>query len=347
MSLVRFKIYLKYCCFQITIHACAPAFKFNSFLIRETVSHHPPHPSMDFEDYLQSNVHSLLSRHPFDFFAKSFVPYKQLKIALSKIDPASSIESTLIKGSGQCCICLENFERWSEMAFTKCNHAFHPACLAGYLEGDWRNTARTCPLCRSPEQDLHPFGQDGLVVDFLLTFWERVKAVENCHAKFMKIAQSRQRTLLQSHAGLSVLAKLFGSRRQRALRREAEALLLELDAADFVALANLAGFLRLLEELQERCMEPGPSAACRERLLACRFVVDSAPAARPGLDSPLAQALVEVAPAGRNHVLFANSGSEANDAAVKLGWGGPVWGGGGAWGGGGTEGQGGLGVGCE
>ena len=32
------------------------------------------------------------------------------------------------------------------------------------------------------------------MVDFLVKFWERVKAVENCHAKFMKIAQSRQRT---------------------------------------------------------------------------------------------------------------------------------------------------------
>lgn len=38
----------------------------------------------------------------------------------------------------------------------------------------------------------------------------------------------------------------------------------------------------------------------------------------PGI--ALAQALTAIAPAGLNHVLFANSGSEANDAAVKLVW---------------------------
>lgn len=38
----------------------------------------------------------------------------------------------------------------------------------------------------------------------------------------------------------------------------------------------------------------------------------------PGI--ALAQALTALAPAGLNHVLFANSGSEANDAAVKLVW---------------------------
>ncbi len=38
----------------------------------------------------------------------------------------------------------------------------------------------------------------------------------------------------------------------------------------------------------------------------------------PGI--ALAQALTSIAPAGLNHVLFANSGSEANDAAVKLVW---------------------------
>ena len=38
----------------------------------------------------------------------------------------------------------------------------------------------------------------------------------------------------------------------------------------------------------------------------------------PGI--ALAQALTKIAPEGLNHVLFANSGSEANDAAVKLVW---------------------------
>jgi len=38
----------------------------------------------------------------------------------------------------------------------------------------------------------------------------------------------------------------------------------------------------------------------------------------PGI--ALAQALSAVAPAGLNHVLFANSGSEANDAAIKMVW---------------------------
>jgi 4-aminobutyrate--pyruvate transaminase len=38
----------------------------------------------------------------------------------------------------------------------------------------------------------------------------------------------------------------------------------------------------------------------------------------PGI--ALAEALTGIAPAGLNHVLFANSGSEANDAAVKLVW---------------------------
>jgi 4-aminobutyrate--pyruvate transaminase len=38
----------------------------------------------------------------------------------------------------------------------------------------------------------------------------------------------------------------------------------------------------------------------------------------PGI--ALAEALTAIAPAGLNHVLFANSGSEANDAAVKLVW---------------------------
>jgi 4-aminobutyrate--pyruvate transaminase len=39
---------------------------------------------------------------------------------------------------------------------------------------------------------------------------------------------------------------------------------------------------------------------------------------KPGID--LAEALVKLAPAGLNHVLFANSGSEANDQAGKLVW---------------------------
>ncbi|MFG5776318.1 aminotransferase [Comamonas sp. J-3] len=38
----------------------------------------------------------------------------------------------------------------------------------------------------------------------------------------------------------------------------------------------------------------------------------------PGI--ALAEALTQIAPEGLNHVLFANSGSEANDAAVKLVW---------------------------
>ncbi|TSD85569.1 aminotransferase class III-fold pyridoxal phosphate-dependent enzyme [Mycobacterium sp. KBS0706] len=39
---------------------------------------------------------------------------------------------------------------------------------------------------------------------------------------------------------------------------------------------------------------------------------------QPGID--LAEALVKIAPAGLNHVLFANSGSEANDQAGKIVW---------------------------
>ena len=234
----------------------------------------------NFEDFLQKNVHPLLFKDPFDFFSKSLIPYMNLKVTLDEIDPTTSIESTLIKGSGQCCICLESFDRWSEMAFTRCNHPFHPACLAGYLEGDGPLSAshRTCPLCRSPGQDLLPYGQDGCLVQFLLALWFRVKAVESCHIKFFKMMQSQTRQLHRSNYNLSLLEKVLGSGRKKLLRREAEALLLKLDAASFLSSVNKAGFLNLLAELEERCMEPGPSAAYRERLLACRFVVDCAPA---------------------------------------------------------------------
>ena len=40
----------------------------------------------------------------------------------------------------------------------------------------------------------------------------------------------------------------------------------------------------------------------------------------PGISTELAERLVKMAPAGMGKVLFANSGSEANDTAVKLAW---------------------------
>jgi len=40
----------------------------------------------------------------------------------------------------------------------------------------------------------------------------------------------------------------------------------------------------------------------------------------PGISTELAERLIRLAPAGMSRVLFANSGSEANDTAVKLAW---------------------------
>jgi hypothetical protein len=235
---------------------------------------------MSFEAFLQQKVHPLLCKDPFDHFAKSLIPYKSLRDLLKQIDPKSAIESTLIAGSGQCCICLEDFDRWSEMVFTKCNHPFHPACLAGYLESVGPCKYRTCPLCRSPEEDLHPFGQDGNILDFLLKFWVRVKAVESCHTNFMRIAQCQLRQLRRLQPSLTLLERMMGSRRKRLMREDAKALILKLDAADFIASVNRNGFLKILQEFEDRVMEAAPADFYRERLLACQFVIDSAPAGR-------------------------------------------------------------------
>src|SRR5204862_4020245 len=40
----------------------------------------------------------------------------------------------------------------------------------------------------------------------------------------------------------------------------------------------------------------------------------------PAIATELAQRLIRIAPAGMGKVLFANSGSEANDTAIKLAW---------------------------
>src|SRR3989440_5835176 len=40
----------------------------------------------------------------------------------------------------------------------------------------------------------------------------------------------------------------------------------------------------------------------------------------PGIATELAEKLVAIAPAGLSRVIFANSGSEANDTAIKLVW---------------------------
>ena len=40
----------------------------------------------------------------------------------------------------------------------------------------------------------------------------------------------------------------------------------------------------------------------------------------PAISAELAERLIGIAPAGMGKVLFANSGSEANDAAIKLAW---------------------------
>jgi 4-aminobutyrate---pyruvate transaminase len=40
----------------------------------------------------------------------------------------------------------------------------------------------------------------------------------------------------------------------------------------------------------------------------------------PAISAELAERLIRIAPAGMGKVLFANSGSEANDAAIKLTW---------------------------
>src|SRR5206468_12007268 len=40
----------------------------------------------------------------------------------------------------------------------------------------------------------------------------------------------------------------------------------------------------------------------------------------PSISTELVERLIRIAPAGMSKVLFANSGSEANDAAIKLAW---------------------------
>ena len=230
--------------------------------------------AINFEEYLTNNVHTLLCRDPFNFFAESFIPFKQLKIALSQIDPSLSGEQALIKGSGQCCICLQEFNRRSEMAFTKCSHAFHPACLAQYIEVGF--ASKKCPLCRSPKRDLYPTSQDGLIVNFLLTFWARVQKVEKSHVSFIKLVQSQLRSLQKNESSKSLLYNLLGSRQNGALRHDAEVLMQKLVGAAFIAEVNRAGFLELLDELEERCSEGALATAYRERLLACRFVHDNA-----------------------------------------------------------------------
>ena len=40
----------------------------------------------------------------------------------------------------------------------------------------------------------------------------------------------------------------------------------------------------------------------------------------PAISTELAERLIGIAPAGHGRVLFANSGSEANDTAIKLAW---------------------------
>ena len=110
-------------------------------------------------------------------------------------------------------------------------------------------------------------------MEFLLTFWSQVKSLELCYSKFSRLIQSQARQLNRAYSTLSVLEKVF-SARKRLLHHATEAFLLKLEAAIFLSTVNRHGFLNLLEQLEERCMEPGPSAHYRERLLACHFILD-------------------------------------------------------------------------
>lgn len=50
----------------------------------------------------------------------------------------------LHKPSSDCSICLESLDV-KTCAKTRCNHAFHPACLER-----WSSVKNSCPLCREP-----------------------------------------------------------------------------------------------------------------------------------------------------------------------------------------------------
>ncbi|KAL3832819.1 hypothetical protein ACJIZ3_007555 [Penstemon smallii] len=49
-----------------------------------------------------------------------------------------------VGGTGECAVCLSEFEANEQLRFLPCSHVFHAECV-----DSWFLTSRTCPLCRS------------------------------------------------------------------------------------------------------------------------------------------------------------------------------------------------------
>ncbi|RLN21680.1 hypothetical protein C2845_PM07G28350 [Panicum miliaceum] len=60
--------------------------------------------------------------------------------------PPAPLPTVTVRGAGRdCAVCMEELEPGASAAVTPCEHAYHPHCVAPWLEA-----RDTCPLCRAP-----------------------------------------------------------------------------------------------------------------------------------------------------------------------------------------------------
>lgn len=68
---------------------------------------------------------------------------------------SEKLATVAVRDAGRdCAVCMEDLVPGSEALVTPCGHAYHPGCVAPWLED-----RGTCPLCRA-----HVGGRDGLVL---------------------------------------------------------------------------------------------------------------------------------------------------------------------------------------
>lgn len=69
---------------------------------------------------------------------------------------AAPLPTVTVRDSGRdCAVCMDELQPGAAAAVTPCDHAYHPSCIA-----PWLNARGTCPLCRAP---VGGTDRDGLV----------------------------------------------------------------------------------------------------------------------------------------------------------------------------------------
>ena len=197
---------------------------------------------MKFQKRLQSEApHLLISEE----YRIALIKYKILKKYIRTMCATSVQDRQEPSLEGDCCICLEQFDRASHMISTSCGHCFHPNCL---IKSVGTGPSHCCPLCRRSASELVPVGNDGDRLRFLAMVNVNANAVQRCHENSLRLIESE----LQHHQQQAAALQLWSMNERHELEAEVLLSIKRLDATAQYAALNYEGFRKILKKFDKR-----------------------------------------------------------------------------------------------